>query len=211
MNTHELIDQLKARTKALVEHGKDVRADTARLVEESSTQFYHAKDGLTSLVKAIADGAVEGAKGTMPENAESTLRSVIEGVTDGLTRSAQAVRLTLEESTASGTRFAKEDLTKIARDFRAAGEGMADTVTHAAGALGGHVKAQAHRLGEHARQTLHGVWPALDSAIHAAYEEPVKLGHETVHAATSAARQAAGVLFSEVGQYLQKAGEKLKP
>ena len=211
MNTHELIAQVKARTEALVKRGEDVRAETAKLVEEASAKFFQVTDGLSSLVKAVAEGAVEGAKGSMPENVQSKLRQVVEGVTDGLAKSAQAVRLTLEESTASGTRFATEDLKKIARDFRATGEGMVDIVTHAASALGEHVKGQAHNLGEHARQTLHDVWPPLDSAIHAACADPVKLGHETVQAAASAARQAAGVLFSELGQYLQKAADKLKP
>ena len=44
----------------------------------------------------------------------------------------------------------------------------------------------------------------------AAQHEPVQLGREAVDAGTAAARQAAGVLFSELGQLLQKAGEKLR-
>ena len=211
MNTEELTNQLKARIEALVKRGEDVRADTAKLVEEASGKFYQAKDGLSALVKAVAEGAVEGAQGSLPEHAESGLKAVVEGLADGLAKSAQAVRLTLEESTASGNRFATEDLTKIANDFRTIGEEVVEVVTTAAGPLGGHLKQQTHNLAEHARQTLHDIWPPLESAIHAAQQDPVKLGHETVHAAAAAARQAAGVLFSELGQYLQKAGDKLKP
>ncbi len=203
MNAHELTSQLKARVEALVKRGDNVRAETAHLVEQATGTFVQAKDGLTSLVKAVAEGAVEGARGTMPENAENKLRQVIEGVTDGLTKSAQAVRLTLEESAASGTRFAKEDLARIGHEFRATGEGIVDIMSHTASALGDHAKAQAHQLGEHARQTLLGIWPPLDSALHAAAADPLKLGHDTLHAATAAARQAAGVFFTRLGEALK--------
>jgi hypothetical protein len=138
------------------------------------------------------------------------LSTVMNGVTDGLLKSAQAVRLTLEEATASGTRFAKEDLTKIAQDFRGVSGILADIVTGAAHALGDHVKTQAQTVAEHAKQTLQNAWPPLEHAIHAAQHDPVKLGVETVQAGAGAARQAAGVLFGELGSYLLKAGEKLR-
>lgn len=210
MNTDELINDLKARMEALVKRGGDVRAETARLVEEASTKVYQARDGLTNLVKAVADGAMAGAKQTMPDNADNTLKNVVEGVTDGLAKSAQAIRLTLEEATASGSQFAREDLRKVAEDFKMVGEMMMDIVTSAAGTAGGHLKTQAHSLGEHAQKTLQGVRSALESALHAALEDPSKLGHETVKAGTTAVRQGAGVLFTEVGRYLDSIGNKLR-
>ncbi len=210
MNTDELINDLKARMEALVKRGGDVREETAKLVEETSSKVYQARDGLTNLVKAVAEGAMAGAQQTMPENAESTLKQVVDGVTDGLAKSAQAVRLTLEEATASGSHFAREDLRKIAADFKLVGEMMVDIVTTAAGAAGGHLKTQAHSLGEHAQKTLQGVRAAVESAVHAALEDPSKLGRETVNAGTTAVRQGAGVLFTELGRYLDGIGGKLR-
>jgi len=210
MNTDELINDLKARMEALVKRGGDVRAETARMVEETSSKVYQARDGLSNLVKAVAEGAMDGAKQTMPENAESTLKQVVEGVTDGLAKSAQAVRLTLEEATASGSHFAREDLRKIAEDFKLVGEMMVDIVTTAAGTAGSHLKTQAHSLGEHAQKTLQGVRSALETAVHAALEDPSKLGRETVNAGATAVRQGAGVLFTELGRYLDGIGGKLR-
>lgn len=210
MNTDELINDLKARMEALVKRGGDVREETARLVEEASSKVYQARDGLTHLVKAVAEGAMTGAKQTMPDNAENTLKQVVEGVTDGLAKSAQAVRLTLEEAAANGNHFAREDLRKIAEDFKLVGEMMVDIVTFAAGAAGGHLKAQAHSLGEHAQKTLQGVRSALESALQAALEDPSKLGRETVNAGTTAVRQGAGVLFTELGRYLDGIGGRLR-
>lgn len=205
-----LIARLKQKVEELVKRGGDLRDETSRLVSAATHQVHEAAGELKSVVKAVADGAVAGAQQTMPENSESVLRQVAGGLTDGLVKSAQAVRLTLEESTAKGTHFAKEDLAKIGQEFRDAGTTVADGVTHAASALGGHAKEQASSVAAHAKQTLQAVWPSLEAALVAAQKEPIKLGRETVGASAAAARQAAGVLFSELGSLLQKAGEKLR-
>jgi hypothetical protein len=210
MNTDSLIEQVQQQTEDLVKRGGDLRAETAKLVEDASGPFHAAAGGLSALVKAVADGAVAGAKQTLPADTGSVLGSVVDGITDGLTKSAQAVKLTLEESTASGTRFAHEDLAKIGQDFRTLGTTIADIIKGAASALGGHAKEQASTLASHAKQTLQAAWPPVESALAAAGQNPVQLGRETVNAGAAAAKQAAGVLFSEVGNLLQKAGQKLR-
>ena len=208
--SQSLLAQLKQKVEELVKRGGDLRAETSRLVSEASGQLHAAAGGLKDMVKAVADGAVAGAQQTLPEDTESVLRQVVGGVTDGLVKSAQAVKLALEESTAKGTHFAKEDLAKIGQEFRNAGSTVADGVTHAASALGGHAKEQVSTLAAHAKQTLQAAWPSLEAALSSAQKDPVKLGRETVGAGAAAAREATGVLFSELGNLLQKAGEKLR-
>lgn len=213
MNTEQtdpLITQLKHKAEEIVKRGGDVRAEISHLVSDTTGKFYQAKDGLADLVKAVSEGAVTGAKEALPDKAESALHAVANGLADGLTRSAQAVRLTLEESRAGGVHFATDDLDKIAKDFRAVSEIFVNIVTDAASRLGGHLSQQARTVSEHAKQTLLDVWPSLESALSAATHDPVKLGRESLKAGTSAAQQAAGVLFSELGKHLQKAGEKLR-
>ena len=210
MNTDDLVDQLKAQTEALVKRGGDVRAETAHLVEEASSQFYQAKDGLTGLVKAVVDGAVTGATDALPEHSDNALKQVVDGITDGLSKSAQAVSLTVAEATASGTHFAQEDLKKIVEDFRVVAGVLKDIVNTAIEATSGHLKSQAHNLGDHAALTLQNLRPALEATLHAATDDPAKLGRDTVHAGASAARQAAGVLFTELGQYFHRVGDKLR-
>lgn len=205
-----LVGQLKQKVEELVKRGGDLRVETSRLVSEASHQIHEAAGGLKGVVKAVVDGAVAGAQQTLPQDTESVLRQVVGGLTDSLVKSVQAVKLTLEESTAKGTHFAKEDLTKIGQEFRDAGTTVADGVTHAASALGGHAKDQATSVASHAKQTLQAAWPSLEAALTAAQKEPVKLGRETVGAGAAAAREAAGVLFNELGSLLQKAGEKLR-
>lgn len=208
--TDHLINQLKRSAEEIVKRGGDVRAEISQLVSESADKFYQTRDGLTQMVKAVAEGAVEAAKDALPDKSESVLHSVVNGLTDGLTKSVQAVRLTLEESSANSVHFAKDDLDKIAKDFRMVGELFSNIVSDAAGKLGGHVAQQGRTISEHAKQTLQHVWPSLESAVTAALHDPVKLGRESLNAGTSAAQQATGMLFSELGKRLQATGDKLR-
>jgi hypothetical protein len=162
------------------------------------------------LVKAVAEGAVTGAQEAMPENSDNALKQVVEGMTDGLSKSAQAVQFTVEEASASGSRFANEDLKKIVEDFRLVATVMADIITTAAESTSDHLKTQARSLGEHAQTALENLRPTLDATLHAAIDDPAKLGQDTLHAGSSAVRQAAGVLFTELGHYFHKMGDKLR-
>lgn len=210
MNSESLLSQLKQKAEELVKRGGDVRTEIAHLVTDASTPFYAAKDGLGDLVKAVADGAVAGAREALPGQSESVLREVVSGVTDGLAKSAQAVKLTLEESTASGTRFANEDMVKIGQDFATLATIIVEIVSSAANSIGGHAKEQANVIGEHAQQSLQGIVNSLGGAFSKAQKAPSQLGRETVEAGSAAVKQAAGVLFDQIGQYLQKAGQKLR-
>lgn len=207
---HDVASRLKRAAEEIVKRGKDVRTEISRLVSEASASLQHGKDGLISLTKAVAEGAASGAKQTMPEDADSLLRPVVSGLSDGFTKVAQAVKFATQESGSKGKEFAKEDLDKVAKDLRGVGDGFVTTVQQAVGSVSGHVTDQAKSLLGHAKNALKDMQPALDAAIASAKQDPVKLGKETVMAGASAARQAAGVLFSEIGAIMQSAGQKLK-
>jgi hypothetical protein len=207
----QLIAEIKKKAEAIVMQGGDVQAEISKLVSDATSQFYQTREGLEKLVKAVAEGAVNAAKESFAEDtAESVLQPVVSGLADGLAKSAQAVRLTVEESSASGQQFAKAYLENISKDFRMVGEVFVDIVTDAVSKLGGHVTGQIRTISEHAKQTLLHVWPPLETALKEALHDPVKLGRESVQVGASVAQQAAGVLFSELGKHLQHAGDKLR-
>lgn len=213
MNTEQtdhLINQLKQRVEEIVGRGNNVRAEISKLVSDSTGKFYETRDGLTQMAKAVTEGAVEAAKNSLPDKSESVLYPVVDGLTDGLNKSIQAVQLTLEESSANSVHFAKDDLNKIAKDFRTLGDAFGSIISDATSKLGGHMAQQGRTIGDHAKQTLQHVWPSLESALAAAAHHPVQLGKESLHAGASAAQQAAGVLFSELGKRLQETGDKLR-
>lgn len=211
MNTDQidnLASQLKQSAQRIAQEGHEVRAGISRLVSDAAGRISQAKDGFTTLVRAVGEGAAAGASSALPDQTESVLRSVIDGLADGLGRSAHAIKLTLEESGASGVHFAQDDLNKVMRDFQAIGESFTEIFSDAVNRLGGEASGQARAFVDHARQTWQTTRPALQAAVDEALKHPAQLGRETVQAGTSAARQAAGVLFSELGRRLQGTGGK---
>jgi hypothetical protein len=214
MNTQQpddIITQLKQAAESISRRGEDVRAGVSRLVSDAAGRLSTAKDGFVELVRAVSEGAVAGATQVLPEKTESVLRSVVDGLADGLGKSAHAIQLTLQESGARGMHFAKDDLNKIAHDFRSVGESFTKIVGDAMHRLGGHASDQVRSLVEHAKQTLQAARPSLEAAVAEALKNPVQLGRESVQAGASAAREAAGVLFSEIGRRLQGGAGKPNP
>lgn len=208
MNTDQLPHWLRQQAESIVQRGKDIRQEITKLSAGAAEQFHRTKDGLVGLSRAVLDGAVAGAR--QSAQPDSVLREVVAGLADGLSTSAQALKLTLAEAKSGGRAYADEDLKKAAADFRDLGQQFAGTVKASVKGLGGQVADQLHHVSEHAARALDSVSPVFESAIKAAAEHPVQLGKEAVKAGAGAARQAAGVLFTELGSQLEKAGQKLR-
>jgi hypothetical protein len=210
MNTSASTDSLRQQAERIVQHGRDVRAEISRLASRAAEQFHRTRDGLVGLSRAIVEGALDGARLATAAPSESVLRDVVAGLADGLAISAHAVKLTLEESRARGTPFAREDLDKIAGDFRDVGDTFTQTVGDAAGKLGGQLAAQLRDLAGHAGRALEQARPAFESAANAAREHPAALGREALQAGAGAAREAAGILFGELAKRLEQAAQQLR-
>jgi len=211
MNT----DDVRQKINAIAAEGENVTQRVREVVESAAQSLGDAgKEGqhrLTSLVSAAVDGASSAVQGAAPESAESTLRQVIDGLGEGLQRTATATKLAVEESASSGKAYATEDLKGIADDFKAIGELFVETVEKHSKSAMGQAGDQASSLKSHAERTVQGLRPVLDDAAAAAMDNPVGLAGETAQAAASAAKQAAGSLFGAVGKMLTDAGDKLNP
>jgi hypothetical protein len=205
-----LIDQLKDAAAKIVKRGGDVRVEISKLVSGATGTFHQTAHGVADLAKAVADGAVAGAQQVAPAGSETALRAVAEGLADGFSKSAQAVRLTLEESGKKGAQFAREDLDKIAKDFRGLGENAFEIVSRLAKGVTGQISSQFKTLLDHTKTTLQDLRSPMESVVNAARQNPVGLGKQTIHAGAAATRQAAGVFFSEIGKHLQGAGDRLR-
>ena len=137
---------------------------------------------------------------------------MVDGLADGLGKSAHAIKLTLEESGASGIHFAKDDLNKITHDFRRPSARYSPRPSaRPCSQLGGHASGQVQSLVEHAKQTVQARGRRSTRPSAEALKNPVKLGRESVQAGASAAREAAGVLFTEIGRRLQGGTGKPNP
>ncbi len=211
MNT----DDVRQKIHAIADEGENVTQRVQEVIESAAQSLGDAgaegRQRLTSMVSAAIDGAATAVQGAAPDHAASTLRQVIDGLGEGLQRTANATRLAVEESASSGKAYATDDLKRIADDFRALGQLFVETVeTHSKTAVG-QANEQMTNLRAHAERTIAGVRPALDDAASAAMGNPLGLAGESAQAAAKAARQATGSLFSAVGKMLSDAGGKLNP
>jgi hypothetical protein len=210
MNTDQVQAWLRQQAEEITRRGADVREAVSNLTAGAAQQLHRTREGLVGICRAVLDGAVAGARQAAPAPPEGVLKEVIAGLVDGLSISAKALELTVREAGSRGTRFAREDLDKAAADLREVREKLTASVQEAAGRLGAEVAGQLGALADHAKHTLAHAAPALEGAISAAAERPVRLGAEAAKAGAGAAREAAGALFSEIGRRLEQAGKLLR-
>ncbi|MEM8756934.1 MAG: DUF6781 family protein [Planctomycetota bacterium] len=208
-------DDIKRSIGDVIRSGGDVRAEARRIVEwaaeSASDTAADAQRRVSETVNATIEGASAAVDRSTPDAADSTLRQVIDGIGEGLGRSAQATKLAVEEAASNGRAFAEGDLKSFAEDLRSIGELFVETVErHASSALG-QASDQANALKDHAERTIGGVRPAIEDAARAAASDPAGLAGDAAQAAASVTREAAGSLFSAVGKLLGEAGDRIKP
>jgi hypothetical protein len=209
----ETIEQLKKKLRdeaeAIVKAGADIRAKIAKLTRDAAAQFHHSAEGLVGLVQAVTEGAIRAANQALPDQAESSLRQVVEGLAEGFRTTAEAVDLTLQEAAAAGKRFAREDLQKVQADLKSLAQLFAETVERLAGGLKSEAAARAGAVKDHARATLQQVRPAFESAFRTLLGDADQLRREAGQAGSAAARAATGTLFTEIGARLTRLGKRL--
>ena len=211
MNT----DDVRQRVNSIAVEGEHVAERVREVVENAAESMGETgKKGqqrLSSLVSAAMDGASSAVSDAAPEHAESVLRQVVDGLGEGLQRTANATRLAVEESASSGKAYATQDLKSIADDFRTLGQLFTETVEKHSKRAMGQASEQIDNLNGHAQRTMESVRPSLDSAIDAAMQNPIGLAGESAGAAMNMARQTAGSLFGAVGKVLGEAGDRISP
>lgn len=202
---------LQQEAEAAVRRGKAVREEIARAVAAVSDGALRVGGGFIDLARSTVQGAAKGVATAAAAESARTLRAVVDGIGDGLTTTAQAAKLTLQEAAGGAARFAREDLDKMSGDFRTLGESFVDVVESAATRAGGHAAAQAAELRAHAVIALRRAQPAFEAAIDAARQDPTGLARQTLAAGAGATRGALGALFTALGAKLQSLGGRLAP
>jgi len=198
------------RVEAIVGAGRDVRRDVGALVVETAGRFQAGGEGLVGLCRSVMKGVADAFRKSVPEDPESTLRQVVDGLGDGLSTAAHATQLAVSEAKTKGEQFAQTDVEKAAADLQALSNAFVGTVEQAATGLKTHLASQSSDLASHAKNTLRHMKPSIAAALAAARQHPVALGKEALGAGAKATRQTAGLLFAAIGELLQDAGQRLK-
>lgn len=164
---------------------------------------------VADVTREVVDGAAQGVREMTPENRESVLRQVVDGLSDAFTSTAQATRLAMEEAQGRGERFAKEDVQDAIKHLSEMQKLMTDTILDTFEKARIEASGQTKDFIEHARRASERVQPSIEQALHAATHNPVKLATETASATAKGAPKAAGTLLHAMSGMLQGAGDLL--
>lgn len=206
----KVAEQIREEAAAIINQGGPIRERISQLVANAAEQAQQSGQGLMGLAQSVMDATVSAVNQSLPPDANSALRQVIDGLSDGVSKAALATKMAVNESVASSKSFANEDLQKVVGDVKTLKEMYLQTMTDALGKLKDLTGTQLGDLQKHAANAQETVLPALQSAFEAAYNHPVQLGKESVQAGLDLSRHSVGGLFSAIGKLLQDAGQKIQ-
>jgi hypothetical protein len=208
-------DDVRREIGEITASGRDIAGRVQALIErafQSAEQAGRDAPGrMGALVSAVIDGAAQTVDRAAPEQAESALRQVIDGLGQGLQRTANATKLAVEEAASGGKAYAAHDLKAVASDLQALGSLLTETVERAGRGVFAQAGERATSLRQHAARTVEGLRPSIEEAAAAALRNPVGLAGDSATAAVNVAKQAAGSIFSGIGRLLGSAGDRLNP
>ncbi|MBL1218750.1 MAG: hypothetical protein D8M59_14805 [Planctomycetes bacterium] len=204
-------EQLKQDVGRIVEDGHQIRDRVREAVEGAAQRVKATPSRLADLSQSAITGAVEAVDRSTPDDPESTLRQVVDGLGDGLQRTAQATRLAVEEAAGEGKAYASEELRSVAEDFRTIGDLFVETVSRGISGAKAQTAARLQSVRDHAEHTFSDIRPTIEDAATAAARDPIGLAGESAATAARISREAAGSLLSSVGRLLSSAGDRLQP
>jgi hypothetical protein len=210
MNASSLYEDIQKEVQACVASGKQIRERVAALVAQAVLKAQEQADGARKLVAAVTDGALEGVAKEVRERKAERLMQVVEGVGDGLEAAASAARLTLSEAAGRGQQFAREDLKRMRYQLDLVQNMIAILASETGKRWSEELSAQYHEIKAHCQRTSERVKPSFEAALKALKADPAGVAREAGRTGMAAATNAAGVLFTEIGQQLERLGTKLR-
>jgi len=188
-----------------------IRAVVERAAAAPGRAAQEGAGSLERVVGDVLDGAARGARTLADDRQGTALAETLEGLSDGLTRTANATKLAIEEAASRGKAFADDDLRHAADDLRAIERLLRESGERLARGLGDNLRQGAGDLADHASRAADALAPAVESAISAAARNPVAFAGQSASAGVEAARMGAGALFEAAGGLLGSLGKAMAP
>ncbi len=195
--------------ESIVNEGQNIRDRVRELVVRAVRERGIGIDELRDLAREVFEGATNGIKDALPDEQQSVLRRVVDGLSDGLAVAANATKLAFEEARDRGQAFAEDDIQQTIDDLKSLEECFVESVAGAAGKAKSGARQQAGELATHARRAFGAARPAIEQALRAAAKHPVTLAGEAGRTGAGVTRKAAGSLLQAMGGLLDAAGQLL--
>jgi polyhydroxyalkanoate synthesis regulator phasin len=194
-----------------VESGENVQERVRKIV----VNLFRAGETSTAAARAAVNGLVQSAadivKRSAPQNEDSVLRSVIDGVTEGLNTVAQSTQYAVQEAATRGQRFATEDLDKAKKNLNGISDILKDTVKYFTNRVSEESSTTFRDLRTHAERAAAAVTPAVKASMEAVAKHPVQTATEAAGTAFRGGQLTAGALLSAMSGALAGAAEFMDP
>ena len=213
MNTttlNEVRETVKPHVEKVVAKGEDVRRRVAEVVSQEACRCQESGKGFVELIQSVIDGARDGLEKAVPKERDNALREVVEALGDGLSQTALAARLAVEEAVSSSRRYREQDLTRLGDDLTAIRRLFVETVAQS---LKKGKELTAEQIADaktHATRVAESLAPVFTEFFDAVRQNPVAFARESIHAGVSAGQGAAESLRKSLSRLLKQAGDELE-
>lgn len=197
--------------RSAIESGKDVKAR----VQEIVVNLFRSSEATAASARAAVSGIVQTSaeivKRSAPENPDSVLRNVIDGVTAGLASVAQSTQYAIQEATSRGQRFAGQDLDRAKKDLNGISDILVDTVKYFTNRVTEETGATFRDLKTHAERAVAAVSPSIKASLETVAKHPVQTAGEAAGTAVRGTQLTAGALLGAMSGLLAGAADYLDP
>jgi hypothetical protein len=209
---HEVNQNIPDRVREATCGDRDEIRDRIRgLMEEMARGEEKLAAGLGRLAREVYRAAADAVERSAPDHADSVLREVLDGIGDGVQKTAQTTQYAVEEAMGRGESFAREDLERIRGDLDSLGQIMTEVVADTAERTQGELSRAFRDAVTHTERMVTSIRPSIDDAIEALSRDPVGAASQSASAAVGTTRRAAGAFFSVLAGMLEGTADALDP
>jgi hypothetical protein len=208
--TADLSTTVKAQAEEIVTSGENIRPRLTKVVTQAACQSQEGGQGLVDLVRAAVAGAREGLARAVPKDRDDALRQVVDALGDGLSQTALAAKLAVQEAMSSSRQYTEGDLVRLRDDLSAVHALFKETVAKGLQSTKTLTTAQVSNAMQHAGRVADRIQPVFGQVFDAVRQHPIVFAREGIEAGVSAGQSAAGSLFQALGRMLQRAGDELR-
>jgi hypothetical protein len=200
---------VKPQVEKIVASGENIRQRLAKVISEAACRCQETGEGFVELTKSVLDGAREAVAKSAPKDSDAVLRQVVEALGDGLSQTALATRLAVDEAVSSSRRFAEKDVGRLRDDLNTIRDLFAETVTHCLQTGKALTEQQIASAKTHANRVAERMTPLVNEVVEVVKKNPAALAREGVQVGVAAGQGAAASLREAVSRSLKKAADEL--
>jgi hypothetical protein len=208
--TNQVGAAVKPEAQKIVAESKCVRGRLAKVVSEAAVRSHEAGEGFAELVRSIVDGAREGLEKATLKDREDGLQQVVDALGDGLSQTALATRLVVEEAVSSSRAYAERDLIRLRDDLTAVQGLFAETVAQALQAGKTLSNEQVAAAKAHAGRVANQMKPVVTDVVEAIQKNPAAVARESMQVGVGAAERAGESLCKSLSRLIGRAGDELE-